>query len=130
VTAQTVLSAVIVVTRLTSAVIIVPWGGRRVEGPLPLSLLGFMTLLFTSGFDVGLIVLPLTEFPLYAREPVYAFANPLAIDVRPAREGRNELPDHALLYFGSRSRCLLMCGLRSQLRQITRCALLRPVPLH
>ena len=46
---------------------------------MPLSLLGFMALLFTSGLDVGLIMLPLTEFPLYAREPVYAFANPLAI---------------------------------------------------
>ena len=43
---------------------------------MPLSLLGFMALLFTSGLDVGLIMLPLTEFPLYAREPVYAFANP------------------------------------------------------
>ena len=78
-TAQAVLSAAIIVTLLTSAVIIVRWGGRRVEGPLPLSLLGFMTLLFTSGLDVGLIMLPLTEFPLYAREPEYAFANPLAI---------------------------------------------------
>jgi hypothetical protein len=66
VTAQTVLSAAIIVTLLTSAVI---------------------------------IVLPLTEFPLYAREPVYAVANPLAINVRAAREARNELPDHALLYF-------------------------------
>jgi hypothetical protein len=46
---------------------------------MPLSLLGFMALLFTSGLDVGLIMLPLTEFPLYARESVYAFANPLAI---------------------------------------------------
>jgi len=79
VTAQTVLSAAIIVTLLTSAAIVVRWGGRRVEGPLPLSLLGFMTLLFTSGLDVGLIMLPLTEFPVYAREPEYAFANPLAI---------------------------------------------------
>lgn len=76
---QTVLSAAIVVTLLTSAAIVVGWGGRRVEGPRPLSLLGFMALLFTSGLDVGLVMLPLTEFPLYAREPEYAFANPLAI---------------------------------------------------
>jgi hypothetical protein len=34
---------------------------------------------FHVGLDVGLIMLPLTEFPVYAREPVYAFANPLAI---------------------------------------------------
>lgn len=38
-----------------------------------------MSVLFTSGLDVGLIMFPLTEFPVYAREPVYAFANPLAI---------------------------------------------------
>ena len=76
---QTILSAAIVVTLLTSAAIVLGWGGRRVEGSMPLSLLGFMALLFTTGLDVGLIMLPLTEFPLYAREPVYAFANPLAI---------------------------------------------------
>jgi glycine betaine transporter len=76
---QAILSAAIVVTLLTSAVIVVRWGGLRVQGPFPLSLLGFMALLFTAGLDVGLIMLPLTEFPLYAREPVYAFANPLAI---------------------------------------------------
>lgn len=76
---QTVLSAAIVVTLLTSAAIVAGWGGQRVAGPRPLSLLGFMALLFTSGLDVGLVMLPLTEFPLYAREPEYAFANPLAI---------------------------------------------------
>jgi glycine betaine transporter len=76
---QAILSAAIVVTLLTSAAILVGWGGRRVEGPRPLSLLGFMALLFTSGLDVGLVMLPLTEFPLYAREPEYAFANPLAV---------------------------------------------------
>jgi glycine betaine transporter len=76
---QSILSAAIVVTLLTSAIIILKWGGRRVEGPMPLSLLGFMALLFTSGLDVGLVMMPLTEFPVYAREPEYAFANPLAI---------------------------------------------------
>lgn len=76
---QAILSSAIIVTLLTSAVIVLRWGGRRVEGPMPLSLLGFMALLFTSGLDVGLVMLPLTEFPVYAREPAYAFANPLAI---------------------------------------------------
>jgi choline-glycine betaine transporter len=74
-----ILSGAIVVTLATSVLIVLTVGGRRVEGPLPLSLLGFMALLFTSGLDVGLIMLPLTEFPVYARDPVYAFANPLAI---------------------------------------------------
>ena len=76
---RTILSGAIVVTLLTSAAILVRLGGRRIEGPMPLSLLGFMALLFTPGLDVGLIMMPLTEFPRYAREPVYAFANPLAI---------------------------------------------------
>jgi choline-glycine betaine transporter len=74
-----ILSAAILVTFVTSVGIVLAWGGRRVQGPLPLSLLGFMALLFTAGLDVGLIMLPLTEFPVYSREPVYAFANPLAI---------------------------------------------------
>jgi glycine betaine transporter len=76
---QTILSAAIVVTSLTSAAIVLGWGRLRVAGSLPLSLLGFMALLFTTGLDAGLIMFPLTEFPVYAREPVYAFANPLAI---------------------------------------------------
>ena len=75
----TILSVAIVVTLLTAAAIAVGWGHRRVQGPMPLSLFGFLALLFTSGLDVGLIMLPLTEFPVYAREPVYAFANPLAV---------------------------------------------------
>ena len=76
---QALLSAAIVVTLATSVVIVLAAGNRHVEGPLPLSLLGFMALLFTAGLDVGLIMLPLTEFPVYAREAEYAFANPLAI---------------------------------------------------
>ncbi|MGD9905362.1 MAG: BCCT family transporter [Vicinamibacterales bacterium] len=76
---QTVLSAAIVVTMATSAIIVVRWGQRRVSGAMPLSLAGFMAVLFTSGLDAGLILFPLTEFPIYAREPVYAFANPLAV---------------------------------------------------
>jgi glycine betaine transporter len=76
---QTILSAAILITLLTSAVIVVGWGGRRIQGPLPLSLPAFMALLFTSGLDVGLIMLPLTEFPVYARDPAYSFTNPLAI---------------------------------------------------
>ena len=76
---RAILSAAIIITLLTSAVIVARMGARRLEGPMPLSLMGFMALLFTSGLDVGLIMLPLTEFPLYERDPAYAFANPLAI---------------------------------------------------
>lgn len=76
---QTLLSAAITVTLLTSAAIVITWGRRHVAGPIPLSFFGFMSVLFTSGLDVGLIMFPLTEFPVYAREPAYAFANPLAV---------------------------------------------------
>ena len=78
-TVLTVLSAAIAVTLATAAAIVVGWGHRRVQGPMPLSLFGFLALLFTSGLDVGLIMLPLTEFPVYDRDPIYAFANPLAV---------------------------------------------------
>tara|TARA_R100000656_G_scaffold114615_1_gene87039 strand:+ start:18 stop:1109 length:1092 start_codon:yes stop_codon:yes gene_type:complete len=43
----------------------------------------FIAILFTSGLDVGLIMFPLTEFPVYAdikENSEYAFANPLAIE--------------------------------------------------
>jgi glycine betaine transporter len=76
---RAILSAAIVVTLLISALILLRYGRRRVEGAMPLSLFGFMSVLFTSGLDVGLIMFPLTEFPVYAREAEYAFANPLAV---------------------------------------------------
>ena len=48
-----ILSVAILVTFTTSIVIVLGWGGKRVEGPIPLSLFGFMALLFTAGLDVG-----------------------------------------------------------------------------
>ena len=51
-----------------------------VTGPTPLSLLAFSAILFTSGLDVGLIMFPLVEFPVYASEAAYSFTNPLAIE--------------------------------------------------
>lgn len=56
------------------------WWNLRCVGPIPVHLFTFMAILFTSGLDVGLIMFPLTEFGGYAEEPVYAFANPLAIE--------------------------------------------------
>ncbi len=59
------------------------WGNVRCVGTTPVPLFTFMAILFTSGLDVGLIMFPLTEFPLYAdtaTHPEYAFANPLAIE--------------------------------------------------
>ena len=74
-----ILSVAILFTLATSAVILLTRGRRHVEGRQPLPLLECMALLFTTGLDVGLVMLPLSEFPTYARDPVYAFANPLAV---------------------------------------------------
>lgn len=59
------------------------WGGKTLTGERPVSLWVFVAILFTSGLDVGLIMFPLTEFPVYAdiqNNPSYAFSNPLAIE--------------------------------------------------
>ena len=76
---QTILLTAILVTLLTSLIIVVRWGSLQCEGSMPVSLFAFGAILFTSGLDVGLIMLPLAEFPIYAREAEYSFANPLAV---------------------------------------------------
>ncbi|WP_286240620.1 BCCT family transporter [Neptuniibacter halophilus] len=76
----TILSVAIVVTLLTSAFIVIKGRNIRCTGEMPSSLFAFIAILFTSGLDVGLIMFPLTEFPVYAEEQVYQFTNPLAIE--------------------------------------------------
>jgi choline-glycine betaine transporter len=76
---QTILLTAILITLLTSLIIVVRWRNLKCEGATPTSLFTFGAILFTSGLDVGLIMLPLTEFPIYAREPDYGFTNPLAV---------------------------------------------------
>lgn len=68
------------VTLLTAAVLLFRYRNTVCTGPMPVSLFTFTAILFTSGLDVGLIMFPLLDFQLYADEPVYAFANPLAIE--------------------------------------------------
>jgi choline-glycine betaine transporter len=70
----------IAITLGTSLFICIQWRNLIVTGPTPLSLLAFFAILFTSGLDVGLIMFPLVEFPVYASEPAYNFTNPLAIE--------------------------------------------------
>ncbi|MGD8929875.1 MAG: hypothetical protein PVI22_12950, partial [Lysobacterales bacterium] len=77
---QGVLSIAIAVTLATSLVLVLLWRNLRISGEMPASLFAFMAILFTSGLDVGLIMFPLTEFPVYAKEAPYRFANPLAIE--------------------------------------------------
>jgi len=75
-----ILSLAIVITLGTSLFICLKWRNLVVTGPTPLSLLAFSAILFTSGLDVGLIMFPLVEFPVYAAEEAYSFTNPLAIE--------------------------------------------------
>ena len=76
----TILSFAIAITLATSVFICIRWRDLTCTGPTPLSLLAFSAILFTSGLDVGLIMFPLVEFPVYAAEAEYSFTNPLAIE--------------------------------------------------
>lgn len=75
-----ILSVATTITLLTSLVVFFKWGKVECRGTIPTSLLTFCAILFTSGLDVGLIMFPLVEFPVYAEEAQYSFANPLAIE--------------------------------------------------
>ena len=77
---NTILSVAILVTLLTSLVLVVWFRNRKLKGSDPLPLMAFMAILFTSGLDVGLIMFPLTEFPVYESEAEYGFTNALAIE--------------------------------------------------
>jgi len=75
-----ILSCALLVTLATSLVVVIRYRHQVCRGPLPSSLFTFVAILFTSGLDVGLIMFPLVEFPVFAAEPTYAFANPLALE--------------------------------------------------
>ncbi|MEO0435283.1 MAG: BCCT family transporter [Pseudomonadota bacterium] len=75
-----ILSVAITVVFTTAAVILICFPGLKLEGSQPSHTLVFSAILFTSGLDVGLIMFPLTEFPLYESVPVYSFTNALAIE--------------------------------------------------
>ncbi|MFT5099864.1 MAG: glycine betaine transporter [Planctomycetaceae bacterium] len=75
-----ILSVATITTLLTALFVSVKWRHRVCEGVMPTSLPTFCAILFTSGLDVGLIMFPLVEFPVYAEEAQYSFANPLAIE--------------------------------------------------
>ena len=75
-----ILSVAILITLLTSLVLVIWFRNRKLSGGRPLPLSAFMAILFTSGLDVGLIMFPLTEFPVYESEAAYGFTNALAIE--------------------------------------------------
>jgi choline-glycine betaine transporter len=75
-----ILSIAIAMTLLTSAFLVFRFANLKLQGTAPLPLTAFMAILFTSGLDVGLIMFPLTEFPVYETEAAYGFTNALAIE--------------------------------------------------
>ena len=65
------------------AYILIKWGNMRVIGITPLKTPVFMAILFTSGLEVGGIMLPLIDFPVFentSANPEYIFTNPLAME--------------------------------------------------
>lgn len=77
---QAILSIAIVTVLITTLVLVWRWRSVKLTGQTPTRLFAFFAILCTSGLDVGLIMLPLTEFSIYESEYVYGFTNPLAIE--------------------------------------------------
>lgn len=75
-----ILTIAMAITTVTALLLLTRWGNVTCTGPMPVSFFTFFAILFTSGLDVGLIMFPLVDFELYAREAEYGFANPLAIE--------------------------------------------------
>jgi glycine betaine transporter len=77
---QLILSFAVIAVLLASLALVLRWGTLILHGEMPTRFFAFFAILFTSGLDVGLIIFPLTEFPVYETDQAYDFANPLAIE--------------------------------------------------
>lgn len=75
-----VISAAYLVILFSAVFVIFRWGNVECLGATPVNTLTLVALLFTAGLDMGLVMLPLTEFPTYAADTAYGFASPLAIE--------------------------------------------------
>lgn len=75
-----VLSSAVILLLTVSLLLVLRWGNVILHGDMPTRFFAFFAILFTSGLDVGLIIFPLGEFPVYATAAVYGFTNPLAIE--------------------------------------------------
>lgn len=77
------LSLGLIFTFTSIVFVLLRWGNVTCIGVTPVKTFTFITILFTSGLDVGLIMFPLTEFGGYANlvaHPEYSFTNPLALE--------------------------------------------------
>ena len=77
---QAILSFAVVSVLILSLLMVLRWGNLILIGKMPARPFAFFAILFTSGLDVGLIMLPLTEFSTYETDETYSFTNPLAIE--------------------------------------------------
>lgn len=75
-----IISVAHVAVLLASLFVIVTWRNVPCHGPQPVNTFTLVALLFTAGLDMGLVMLPLTEFPVYAGDTAYNFTNPLAVE--------------------------------------------------
>jgi len=75
-----ILTAGILVLLICLAAILVFAGNKKLNGPNPVSLPVFIAILFTSGLDMGLVILPLTEFPQYSSDATFQSIHPLALE--------------------------------------------------
>lgn len=60
--------------------VLIRWPRVRCHGETPVGLFTLIALLFTAGLDMGLVMLPLTEFPIYEQEAAFGFTNALAVE--------------------------------------------------
>ena len=74
-----IISIAVIAVVLVSLAILAGFGKLRLSGPEPVALVTFISILFTSGLDAGLVMFPLAEFPMYENEAAYQFTNPLAV---------------------------------------------------
>ena len=77
---QAILACAVVAVLTVSLALVWRCGNLILSGQMPARFFAFFAILFSSGLDVGLIMFPLTEFPVYETEQAYSFANPLAIE--------------------------------------------------
>ena len=75
-----ILSSAVILLLMVSILLDLRWVDVILRGEMSTRFFAVFAIHFTSGLDVGLIIFPLGEFPVYATEAVYGFTNPLAIE--------------------------------------------------
>lgn len=60
--------------------VLIRWPNVRCTSDTPVGTFTLIALLFTAGLDMGLVMFPLTEFPIYQEDEAFAFTNALAVE--------------------------------------------------